>query len=179
MRADAAGAVRQGRTGRRYWPTRAATSNTKTSTAPARTRSVLSKLLGRAGSVDRRRLRPDGPADAIRDLKDGEILLLDNVRYVSEEQTLFEIKLQLTHEQQAQYAGLWKSSRRWAICMFATPSPPRTATSRRLCGFEQVLPSAMGRLFETRILRHLRADGNAWPSRARSCWAARRSPTRL
>ena len=37
----------------------------------------------------------------IRELKDGEILLLDNVRYISEEQTLFEMKLRLTHEQQA------------------------------------------------------------------------------
>ena len=37
----------------------------------------------------------------IRELKDGEILLLDNVRYVSEEQTLFETRLHLTHEQQA------------------------------------------------------------------------------
>ena len=32
--------------------------------------------------------------------------------------------------------------------MFATHSLPRTAISRALCGFEQVLPSAMGRLFE-------------------------------
>ncbi len=44
-----------------------------------------------------------GPAarEAICGLKDGEILLLDNVRFVAEEQTLFEMKLRLTHEQQA------------------------------------------------------------------------------
>ena len=44
-----------------------------------------------------------GPAarEKIKALKDGEILLLDNVRFVSEEQTLFEKKLRLTHEQQA------------------------------------------------------------------------------
>ena len=34
-------------------------------------------------------------------LQPGEILLLDNVRYVSEEQTLFELKLNLSHEEQA------------------------------------------------------------------------------
>ena len=43
-----------------------------------------------------------GPAarEAIRSLKNGEILLLDNVRFCSEEQTLFEMKLRLSHEQQ-------------------------------------------------------------------------------
>ena len=39
---------------------------------------------------------------AIQSMQDGEIILLDNVRFCSEEQTLFEMKLQLTHEQQAQ-----------------------------------------------------------------------------
>jgi phosphoglycerate kinase len=44
-----------------------------------------------------------GPAarDAIKSLKSGEILLLDNVRFVSEEQTLFETQLLLSHEDQA------------------------------------------------------------------------------
>ena len=42
-----------------------------------------------------------GPAAraAIGALQDGEVLLLDNVRFVAEEQTLFEMKLRLTHEQ--------------------------------------------------------------------------------
>ena len=61
---------------------------------------VLSKLLGREV-----RWIDDvcGPAAraAIEALRDGEVLLLDNVRFVSEEQTLFEMKLRLTHEQQA------------------------------------------------------------------------------
>ena len=45
-----------------------------------------------------------GPAAqaAIRALEPGQILLLDNVRFMAEEQTLFELKLQLTHAQQAQ-----------------------------------------------------------------------------
>ena len=44
-----------------------------------------------------------GPAarEAIQALKDGEILLLDNVRFASEKQTLFEMKLCLSHEEQA------------------------------------------------------------------------------
>src|SRR5699024_6342992 len=44
-----------------------------------------------------------GPAarEAIKNLKEGEILLLDNVRFQSEEQTLFEMKLKLSHEDQA------------------------------------------------------------------------------
>ena len=48
-----------------------------------------------------------GPAarEAVRSLKNGEVLLLDNVRFCSEEQTLFETNLCLTHEQQARDAG--------------------------------------------------------------------------
>ncbi|MDR3160358.1 MAG: phosphoglycerate kinase, partial [Spirochaetaceae bacterium] len=44
-----------------------------------------------------------GPAarGAIKTLQSGEILLLDNVRFVSEEQTLFETRLLLSHEEQA------------------------------------------------------------------------------
>ena len=78
-----------------------------------------------------------GPAarEAIRDLRDGEILLLDNVRFVAEEQTLFEMKLRLTHEEQAKTC----TGKDRVSSTTAEPS---------LCGFQQVLPSAMGRLFE-------------------------------
>ena len=61
---------------------------------------VLTKLLGREVQwID----DVCGPAarEAIKNLKNGEILLLDNVRHVAEEQTLFEMKLKLTHEQQS------------------------------------------------------------------------------
>lgn len=90
-----------------------------------------------------------GPAarQMIRELKNGEILLLDNVRFVAEEQTLFEMKLRLSHEEQAKtllveklapLAGLY-------VCdAFAAAHRDQPS----LCGFEQVLPSAMGRLFE-------------------------------
>lgn len=61
---------------------------------------VLSQLLGKEVQFI-----PDvcGPAaiEKIQSLNGGEILLLDNVRFVSEEQTLFEQKLCLSHEEQA------------------------------------------------------------------------------
>ena len=83
----------------------------------------------------------------IRELKDGEILLLDNVRYVSEEQTLFEMKLQLTHEQQAETLLVEKLAPLADLYVCdAFAAAHRDQPS--LCGFEQVLPSAMGRLFE-------------------------------
>ena len=79
---------------------------------------VLTRLLGREVLfVD----DVTGPASrtAIRKLKDGEILLLDNVRFCSEEQTLFEQKLQLTHEQQAHTQVVQLAP--WRTFMFAMP----------------------------------------------------------
>ena len=90
-----------------------------------------------------------GPAarQAIRDLKDGDILLLDNVRFVSEEQTLFEMKLRLSHEQQAKTLLVQKLAPLADLYVCdAFAAAHRDQPS--LCGFEQVLPSAMGRLFE-------------------------------
>ncbi len=90
-----------------------------------------------------------GPAarEAIRSLRDGEILLLDNVRYCAEEQTLFEWKLLLTHEQQAKTQVVQKLAPLADLYVCdAFAAAHRDQPS--LCGFEQVLPSAMGRLFE-------------------------------
>ncbi|MHB1314100.1 MAG: phosphoglycerate kinase [Christensenellales bacterium] len=90
-----------------------------------------------------------GPAARakIAALKEGEILLLDNVRYVAEEQTLFEMKLQLTHEEQAQTLLVRKLAPLGDLYVCdAFAAAHRDQPS--LCGFEQVLPSAMGRLFE-------------------------------
>lgn len=90
-----------------------------------------------------------GPAarDAIRALKDGEILLLDNVRFMAEEQTLFELKLRLTPEQQAKTQVVEKLAPLADLYVCdAFAAAHRDQPS--LCGFEQVLPSAMGRLFE-------------------------------
>lgn len=90
-----------------------------------------------------------GPAarQAIADLQEGEVLLLDNVRFVSEEQTLFEMKLQLTHEEQAQtlmVRTLAPLGDLYVCDAFAAAHRDQPS----LCGFEQVMPSAMGRLFE-------------------------------
>lgn len=90
-----------------------------------------------------------GPAarEAICGLKDGEILLLDNVRFVAEEQTLFEMKLRLTHEQQAKTLLVEKLAPLGDLYICdAFAAAHRNQPS--LCGFEQILPSAMGRLFE-------------------------------
>lgn len=83
----------------------------------------------------------------IRSLRDGDVLLLDNVRFCSEEQTLFEMKLQLTHEQQAKTEVVKKLAPLADLYVCdAFAAAHRDQPS--LCGFEQVLPSAMGRLFE-------------------------------
>ena len=107
---------------------------------------VLSQLLGKEVQFI-----PDvcGPAaiEKIQSLNAGELLLLDNVRFVSEEQTLFEQKLCLSHEEQAQTLLV----RRLAPLADLYVCDAFAASHRdqpSLCGFEQVLPSAMGRLFE-------------------------------
>ena len=107
---------------------------------------VLSRLLGReVAFID----DVTGPAAraAIKALKDGDILLLDNVRFCAEEQTLFEQKLQLTHQQQAQTQVVKKLAPLADLYVCdAFAAAHRDQPS--LCGFEQVLPSCMGRLFE-------------------------------
>lgn len=107
---------------------------------------VLSEYLGKeAAFID----DVCGPAarEAVKSLKDGDILLLDNVRFVSEEQTLFELKLKLTHEQQAKTLLVRKLAPLADVYICdAFAAAHRDQPS--LCGFEQVLPSAMGRLFE-------------------------------
>jgi phosphoglycerate kinase len=107
---------------------------------------VLSELLGKeVGFID----DVCGPAAraAMKELKNGDILLLDNVRFLAEEQTLFEINLKLTHEQQAKTLLVSKLSSLadFYVCdAFAAAHRDQPS----LCGFQQVLPSAMGRLFE-------------------------------
>lgn len=107
---------------------------------------VLSELLGREVKfVD----DICGPAarTAVTRLEKGEILLLDNVRFLSEEQTLFELNLKLTGEQQANTLLVRKLAPLADLYVCdAFAAAHRDQPS--LCGFEQVLPSAMGRLFE-------------------------------
>jgi phosphoglycerate kinase len=106
----------------------------------------LSKFLGREV-----RFIDDvcGPSarEAIKTLKAGDILLLDNVRFVSEEQTLFETKLCLSHEEQAKTLLVRKLAPLADVYVCdAFAAAHRDQPS--LCGFEELLPSAMGRLFE-------------------------------
>ncbi len=107
---------------------------------------VLTELLGKEVEFI-----PDvcGPAaiEKIKSLEPGEILLLDNVRFISEEQTLFEQKLQLSHEEQAKTLVVRKLAPLgdYYVCdAFAAAHRDQPS----LCGFEELLPSAMGRLFE-------------------------------
>ncbi|MEG1988882.1 MAG: phosphoglycerate kinase [Oscillibacter sp.] len=110
-------------------------------------RAVLSQLLGREVQFVEDVCGPAAQA-AIAALQNGEILLLDNVRFMAEEQTLFERHLHLTHPQQAQTLVVRKLAplAELYVCdAFAAAHRDQPS----LCGFEQVLPSAMGRLFET------------------------------
>jgi phosphoglycerate kinase len=85
--------------------------------------------------------------ERIKAMKPGDIVLLDNVRFMAEEMTLFETKLNLTPQQQAQTQVV----KRLAPLADLYVCDAFAATHRAqptLVGFEQVLPSAMGRLFE-------------------------------
>ena len=90
-----------------------------------------------------------GPAarEAIRKLSSGQILLLDNVRYMAEEMTLFEEKLKLNPEEQTETIVVKKLAplAQFYICDAFAAAHRSQPT---LVGFEELLPSAMGRLFE-------------------------------
>ena len=77
---------------------------------------VLTELLGREVKWIEDVCGPTARA-AIRDMRDGDVILLDNVRFCSEEPTLFELKLQLSHEQRPENRCCW-------------PEWPRTRSSR-------------------------------------------------
>lgn len=109
-------------------------------------REVISELTGKDVSfID----DVCGPAarDAVKKLKPGQILLLDNVRYMAEEMTLFETKLKLAPSEQAKTIVVAKLSPLADLYVcdgFAAAHRDQPT----LVGFEEVLPSAMGRLFE-------------------------------
>ncbi|MDR2442013.1 MAG: phosphoglycerate kinase [Deltaproteobacteria bacterium] len=85
--------------------------------------------------------------EAIKRLKPGGILLLENLRYLAEEQTGFERTLRLTPLEQAHTLLVRKLTPladyfindAFGTCHRDQPS---------LCGFPELLPTAMGRLFE-------------------------------
>jgi len=85
--------------------------------------------------------------DCIKKLRPGEILLLDNVRFMAEEMTLFETKLNLSPEEQAKTLVVRKLAPLGDLYVCdAFAAAHRSQPT--LIGFEEVLPSAMGRLFE-------------------------------
>lgn len=90
-----------------------------------------------------------GPAarEAIKKLNPGEILLLDNVRFMAEEMTLFETKLKLTPEEQAKTQVVKKLSPLADLYICDAFAAAHRAQPT-LLGFQELLPSAMGRLFE-------------------------------
>ncbi len=119
---------------------------------------VMSELIGRpVGFVD----DVCGPAAraAVGRLADGEVLLLDNVRFCAEELTLFERKLCLSPEDQAKTLVVRKLAP-LADLYVCDAFAAAHRSQPTLVGFEQLLPSAMGRLFEREYenLTRLRED---------------------
>jgi phosphoglycerate kinase len=111
---------------------------------------VLSELTGRqvsfiddiCGPYARRR---------IQRLNDGEIVLLDNVRFMAEEMTMFEKTLRLSPQEQAKTVVV----RRLAPLADLYVCDAFAAIHRSqptLIGFAELLPSAMGRLFEQELM---------------------------
>ena len=90
-----------------------------------------------------------GPAAraAIGRLADGDVLLLDNVRFCAEELTLFETKLNLSPEAQARTLVVRKLAP-LADLYVCDAFAAAHRSQPTLVGFEHLLPSAMGRLFE-------------------------------
>ena len=108
--------------------------------------AVMSELTGRpVGFVD----DVCGPAarQATGRLSDGDVLLLDNVRFCAEELTLFERKLELSPEDQAKTLVVRKLAP-LADLYVCDAFAAAHRSQPTLVGFEQLLPSAMGRLFE-------------------------------
>ncbi len=108
--------------------------------------AVMSELTGRdIGFVD----DVCGPAarEAVGRLTGGDVLLLDNVRFCAEELTLFERKLELSPEDQAKTLVVRKLAP-LADLYVCDAFAAAHRSQPTLVGFEQLLPSAMGRLFE-------------------------------
>jgi len=108
--------------------------------------AVMSQLTGReVGFID----DVCGPAAraAIGRLADGDVLLLDNVRFCAEELTLFERKLELSPADQAKTLVVRKLAP-LADLYVCDAFAAAHRSQPTLVGFEELLPSAMGRLFE-------------------------------
>ena len=90
-----------------------------------------------------------GPAARakIAGLRGSEVLMLDNVRYMAEELTLFETKLKLTFEEQADTLLVRKLAP-LADLFLCDAFAAAHRSQPTLVGFPLKLPSIMGRLFE-------------------------------
>ena len=106
---------------------------------------VIAELLGKPIQFVEDVIGPTA-RDKIKALKEGEILLLDNVRFVAEEMTLFETKLNLTAEELSRSQTV-KRLAPLADLYVCDAFAAAHRSQPSLVGFEQVLPSAMGRLF--------------------------------
>ncbi|MGD9048951.1 MAG: phosphoglycerate kinase [Anaerolineae bacterium] len=105
----------------------------------------LSELLGRSvGFID----DIAGPAaiDRIQALQAGELLLLNNVRYLTEEVSTFTGFVQLTPEQMAR-TRLVRNLAPLADCFVCEAIAAAHRSAPSLVGFAEVLPAAGGRLF--------------------------------
>ena len=93
-----------------------------------------------------------GPAaqDKIKALKNSQILMLENVRFMAEEMTFFETKLNLSPEEQAKTLVVSKLAP-LADLYICDAFAAAHRCQPTLVGMEEVLPSAMGRLFEKEI----------------------------
>lgn len=107
---------------------------------------VLSDLIGKTVEFI-----PDvcGPyaLEKIKALNEGQVILLDNVRFMAEEMTLFETKLKLSPEQMTK-TQVVKKLAPLADLFIVDAFAAAHRAQPTLMGFSQLLPSAMGRLFE-------------------------------
>ncbi len=110
---------------------------------------IISQLLGK--SID---YIDDvcGPAarDKIKAMKNGQILMLENVRFMAEEMTLFETKLNLLPEEQAKTQVVQKLAP-LADLYLCDAFAAAQRSQPTLIGMEEVLPSVMGRLLEKEV----------------------------
>lgn len=110
---------------------------------------IISKLIGKhVEYID----DVCGPAavEKIKSLQNGQILMLENVRYMAEELTLFENKLKLTPGEQGKTLVVRKLAPLADLFVCDAFAAAHRAQPT-LIGMGEVLPSAMGRLLEREI----------------------------
>jgi len=107
---------------------------------------VISELIGKAVEFVEDVCGPFAQ-DKIKGMSDGQIILLDNVRFMAEENTLFELKLNLTPDQMKE-TQIVKKLAPLADLFVVDAFAAAHRAQPSLMGFSYVMPCAMGRLFE-------------------------------